>query len=110
MVHEKYLVEKLRTGREGKWRLWEYEAVSATRNDRGTSNAERGVTERYLDLYSLAQELATFPGILNAEFVPGYNGDGPRVSLFDELLTQNATISDEELGLLAVLVYHCKKE
>jgi hypothetical protein len=104
MTHEKYKIAKLRFGLDGNWEPWEYEAKSLTANYQLLGNAERGVTGRHKSIDALAKELATFPEITSAFFVPEDEGV-PRLSIGRGSFTQEAITSDEELGELAVLIF-----
>ncbi len=109
MVHTQYKIHKLRIGNEGGLKPWEYEAISTSPDYDKFNPAGRGATSRYDTIDALAKELATFPGVTGAEFIPYV--DHPRISLGGEwVITQNAIVSDEELGQLAVLVLKYAKE
>ena len=82
MVHTKYHIAKFRLNESVIGRLWEYEATSTTQNYQESDNAIRGTTKRHNCIDSLAQELATFPRIMNAEFLPSPKPQ--RVSLANE--------------------------
>lgn len=106
MVHTHYKISKFRFGQGGEWGSWEYAAVSDKSNYISSDPAERGITSRYQTIDALAKELATFPGITNAEFVPDVEY-APKLSLSVKgkgILTQRGIISDEELGELGVLI------
>lgn len=106
MVHEKYMIKKGRTGRDGRWDPWQYEAISITADHSESDSAKRGISNRHYSIDSLAQQLATFPGITNAEFVPSLEWPS-RLSLHTDhkILTQDAVISSEELGELGILIF-----
>jgi hypothetical protein len=108
MAHTEYNVKKIRFGCNGKWNSWEYEAVSMKADYSQTGNAAKGITGRYSLLDLLAQELATFPEVDNARFIPGYVK--PEVSLCKLTSTQRAVVSDEELGELGMLILKYVKE
>ncbi|MBM3233944.1 hypothetical protein FJZ19_02515 [Candidatus Pacearchaeota archaeon] len=108
-MHTKYKIHKLRFGNHGQWRSWEYEAVSVNADYTQIKNSDRGVTKPHTSIDELAREMTTFPGIDDAEFIPGFRAAGPRVSLGkggSKPMTQEAVISDEELGELGRLVQH----
>ncbi len=105
MVHTEYKINKFRIGnlnRPELWSPWEYEAISTRANYSLTGNVDRGTTARHPSIGTLAQELATFPGVNSAEFTSLY--DRPEVSLGESASTQRAIVTDEELGELAMLI------
>ncbi len=102
-----YEVGKSRTGHEGVWDSWKYQAREKGKKLSVGDRFPRplGASEIYDSLDSLADELVKFPEIEVAEFVPAsIVKKSPLVSLCDKSLTQWATVTDEELGQLASLV------
>ena len=105
----KYFINKYRTGGNGLWNPWCYEAELSTPFSVG---GKRYSTAESFFIDSLAKELATHPYIKTALFFPGQLKEGPRVSMVDcsfpgkrkIALTQWGQTNDNELGQLAEII------
>ena len=109
MEQYNYFINKYRTGRNGRWSLWCYEAKLSKPFSVG---GKRYSTAESFSIEALAKELATHPYIKNALFLPGQLKEKPKVSMVDcsfpdekrIALTQWGQTNDDELGQLAEII------
>lgn len=96
MTHNKYNIKTWRRGISGEWGAWKYWAKSI-------EPMPPRVTGIHESWNSIAEELASFPGILEAELIPYASR---RVRLGEESNIQYGDISDKDLAELADRIKH----
>lgn len=103
-MSQEYFIQKIRfESGDGGWSDWEYR-VNPNPTERINSLLRE--TKSHKTLEDLARQMEKFPEIATAELHIGYLGRvrAPYVSLCNRALTQYGRISDEELGILALLI------
>ncbi len=107
---------KSRTGCQGVWNRWEYLASIDEKyaRDNMIDTRRRWHLNDHKSLDSLAEQLATFPNAIDFHLIKGdyRNSEGVSGILSGKIhcLTQYGTMSDEEMGILGVLLWQYVSE